>query len=234
MNAQERTAWKLIQAPDIRTHDPVLKRTVRKREIFRGHLRLNSATGCWLWNGPTDRKGRARVYVHGMGTSSNSRSAFVWMLEQWFPGVELPDESKGTVTTCGSVSCLSPFHRQKRGYEHVTKLNPATVRELYALRNDRLTCREVARRYGMGDKTIWDLWTGRTHRDITGAKCKEPKYRKLTPEDVLAIYRRKGTRMTQAEVGTLYNVTRETVSRIWSGRSWSEVTGAVLSEKQTV
>lgn len=237
MITEDAKTWPVVATPDPRQASygaiPEQRRTLRHRARFRSQLQRDPATGCWLWRGYRDRDGRpvfrVRTASHG---NNSSRSAFVWMMEQWFPQVPFPNRDRATRPVCGRGACLSPHHRQQRTYAHLTKLTPGQVAQIFAARGyERVG--QVAARHGVAESTVLNVWAGRSHRDLTGLKVPTSAAVRLTPEMALSIWGCKDTGRTQREVAEEFSVSQATVSNIWRGRTWADLTGARLSASQS-
>lgn len=230
------TTWKIVQAPDPRplyVQSPDAARRRRSRQYFRQHVSYDSATGCWLWSGPS-YEGRPSMKIRESADQGGTytRSAFAWMMDQWFPQVKFPDKSRGTVPSCGESLCVSPHHRTGRSYAHLTKLSDRQVKEIYDSQGEKTTD-EIMSEYGISHKTVWEIWSGRSRQRATGARRPRPVVRKITAEQAVEIYRRKDSGQKQAAVAEEFGISRYAVSHIWSGRMWGKVTGACLSDSQT-
>lgn len=187
-------------------------------------------TGCWVWHGP-DFEGRPITYQWNPATAHNAkRSAFLWMMEVWFPEVKFSDRTRGTAPTCGQPMCIAPHHRRGRTFAHLTKLKPEQVRAIFALRDVRKMA-EVAVEFDVSVSLVSGIWSGKHHVNITGQWDIRKNPRKLTARQALDIYALKG-KGQQQQVADRFNVSRATIRHIWSGLTWSEVTGASLSQEQ--
>lgn len=224
--AKIRKLWRVFQAPlprgvyDFRP-DSIRSRTSKER--FRSRVKLNPSTGCWVWEGPI-YGGNPVTYQWLPDKARNDRrSAFLFLIENWFPDTKFSDRTNSTVRTCGTAACISPLHRQGRSYDHITVLTPSQVREVFAERGKSKVA-EVAASYGVGVVTIYNIWSGRSHAGTTGQRVIARHVRKLNASQVKQIYRRKGT-VTQTALAAEYGVTRSTIGHIWSGETWSNVTG---------
>ena len=230
-------AWKAFRIAPLRNptdYRPETLRVAKAKERFRNRVTYNPRTGCWVWGGPVDYEGRPITYQkHRRGEHNAKRSAFVWMMEQWFPEVRFPDRSRGTVPVCGTATCISPKHRRGRSVNHVTKLSDAQVLQIFRQRDTR-PMGDVAQEFGVSRSLVSGIWRGKHHVALTGQWERRKNYRLLRPNTVLKIYALRGQR-TQQSVADEFGVSRSTIRNIWDGRHWAEVTGhkADLSREQT-
>jgi hypothetical protein len=217
-------AWRKFRAPIVRTKYDFRPGIVRRRvlmERFRSRVRRDPSTGCWLWDGAVV-DGRPQMYIWDEIKGHNIRqSAFVFLMTNWFPN-NRPDRSSNVERICQTECCINPIHHRGRSYSHVIKLTPAQVREIFALRG-KLGPKDVAKKYNVLDIQVHNIWSGRAHTDITGQARIKRRASKLTEEQVLQIYQRRGT-ATQSQLSKEFNVTTGTIAHIWHGRSWTNVT----------
>lgn len=199
---------------------------------FRARVTRDPATACWVWGGPM-WEGRPITYQWNPATGHNAkRSAFLWMMDMWFPDAKFSDRSRGTTPTCGTDRCINPHHRRGRTFDHITVLKPDQVRAIFAAR-DKVPAACLAAEHGVSPGTVYGVWSGRFHSHITGQSEIRRNPRKLTEDQVRELYGLRG-KHTQQAVADKFGVSRATVRHIWSGLTWSEVTGHQLSNKQMV
>lgn len=232
--AEGRAAWRKFQAPAPRgviDYRPEVLRTERAKSRFRQRVTFRDATGCWVWGGPVTYEGHPVTYQWNPATAHNAkRSAFLWMIENWFPDARFSDRTRATAPTCGESRCISPFHRRGRTFAHITKLTSDQVRQIFSLR-DQAKMADVAEQFGVSVSLVSGIWAGKHHSNVTGQWEIRKNPRKLTPTQVREVYALKG-RAKQQAVADSFGVSRSTVRHIWEGVTWTEVTGASLLREQ--
>jgi hypothetical protein len=185
-----------------------------------------------MWQGSFSNGKYPVYYVYSPGTARcKKRSAFLWMMQTWFPNVKMMGNLKGTTPTCGRHSCINPRHRRAYVPDHVYKLTPDQVRKIFGEKGTR-NAKAVAEDFGIEPCTVWRIWSGRQQSDVTGVKRPTKVWRKLTPRDVRAIYALRDSGRSKAAIGRDYGVNPTTIGHIWTGRTWGHVTGAGLSQEQ--
>jgi hypothetical protein len=65
-------------------------------------------SGCWLWTGPTNRRGQPIVSVEGDGTLVHRVAYRLWRKRHRLHGELSPNVP--LVPTCGNRFCVNPFH----------------------------------------------------------------------------------------------------------------------------
>ena len=227
------TAWRKLQSSGparLLDYRPDTVRQQKAKDRFRARVTRDPATRCWVWQGPV-WEGRPITYQWDPSTGHNAkRSAFLWMMDAWFPGTTFSDRSRGTSSTCGTSRCISPFHRRGRTFDHITVLIPDQVRAIFAAR-DQVPAAALAADHGVSPGAIYGIWAGRHHANITGQSEIRKNPRKLTASQAREVYALRG-KSTQQAVADKFNVSRSTVRHIWSGVTWSDVTGHQLSGAQ--
>lgn len=234
METREQAAWRAFRSTATRPkydNHPGARRLGKTNDRFKQRVIRDPHTECWAWTGPTYNSGPICYVWSTTRGRTMTRSAFLWLMEQWFPSVEFADGSRSTQPVCGNRQCISPFHRKSRGYEHLTKLTRTQVLAVFAKRDQR-DARGVAVEFGVSEGAVHGIWSGRFHRSITGQPEVKRSNRKLTAEQATEVYAARGGSGTQRELAERYGVSRATIRRIWDGTIWSEVTGHRLSGKQ--
>ncbi len=222
-------AWEVLQEVGPRGFGPSYANPHKAKSLFLSKVERDPATGCWMWTGSVSNGKYPVHYEYDPGAvRAKKRSAFVWMMSTWFPDVKMPGNVKGTSPTCGRLMCINPRHRRAYVPDHVYKLTPDQVRQIFAEKGKRRPG-EVAAEHGIASCTVWRIWSGKQQADVTGLKKPVKVYRKLTPKEVKTIYSRAGT-VSKASLAREYGVNPTTIGHIWSGRTWSNVTGASLPQ----
>jgi DNA invertase Pin-like site-specific DNA recombinase len=192
--------------------------------------------GCWLWTGPVLKGPKGHLnpgFYHNRATSPDNatRSAFSWMMREWFPDIPLAAHAQTSVT-CGNKLCINPLHRSRSTLQGINgaevRLTPDQVREVYALRSEA-TATEIAARFHVHLSTVNRIWSGGRWRSVTGhTDPKAPP--KMTANRAIAIYQYIGTGRTLQQVAEEFGVSRHTVRSIWLGDTWSQFTKAEKRE----
>lgn len=231
----EGRAWARIQKPAPRghyEHAQVYAKRTSKQVAFRQRVKRNPATGCWLWVGqvlPGSNGHRYPVFYHRReaGDSDNTtRSAFPWMMREWFPEVTVVPYQQ-TTTTCGVPVCINPFHRTARvpgPRQGQARLDHAVVLEIYAMRTSGRTQQSVGEQFGVTPSAVHKIWHGIRWSTLTGHGKDDPCRSKImSAEKALAIYHRR-KEGTAGQVAEEFGVGRTTVTNIWLGETWGHVT----------
>lgn len=220
---REQIAWGRLQelAPRGRyEHTRTLARRNGHRSSF---LRRVDRTpgGCWLWTGPV-QQGKSAKYTLFFFRAiepphpARNRSAFVWMMQEWFPETEVSDKHR-TMATCGNDLCINPHHRRDMKLTRAF-LTPDQVIEIFNAQG-RVAAIDLAAQYGISQSGVSNIWTGKRWSDVTGAKYK-PKAQKPKvhiPDEIVNMIRaQQGIRSTRS-VARDFNVSQASVARIWRG-----------------
>ena len=148
------------------------QRSAPKAVHFRwDRVKRGSSDECWPWRGALNSWGYGAVQVDGVQMNA-SRAAYIATHGAIARGLVVCHR-------CDNPACCNPAHlfvgtqaenladcRSKgraRGQfaggadhpNHVAKLTPDSVREARKLAASGVTCSEIARRFGMDNKTIW-------------------------------------------------------------------------------
>lgn len=236
MMGPEGAAWARVQTPSPRgryEHAQAYARRTAKQTGFRQRVKRNPATGCWLWVGQTVRGPNGYqypVFYHRResGDSDNTtRSAFPWMMREWFPEVEvLP--YRQTTTTCGVRTCISPYHRKIKIPNAGTaqaRMDHHAVLEVYALQDSGRTQADVGAEFNIHASTVHKIWHGITWSTVTGHGQDDPsRSRIMSAKKAMEIYQERLTGRTATEVAEEFGVGRTTVTNIWQGLAWTNIT----------
>lgn len=216
MSDREQVAWgRLTESAPRGRYEHA--RTTEKREQRRANFRDKVARqpdGCWLWTAQAPIRGNKPYPLWGVKVNGKSqqRSAFTWMIGEFFP--ELADKlPHRTTTRCGQSLCINPLHRTN-GMVTRGVLTPEQAREVYALKGTN--AREVAVQFGLSANQVLSIWRGRNWGAVTGAVNKTQQRKVTPPEVVEAIKERLGTASGRS-VAAEFNVSYKTVQRIWGG-----------------
>lgn len=228
----EGRAWRTIHQPAPRgryEHSNKHVIRMRKRQKFLRNLRRDPATACWVWVGSVTKGNygdQHPTFYHWRGNTDNTtRSAFMWMMREWFPSTPV-HRGMQTDTTCGNNLCISPYHRfavtmvRNRGQKHHTK---ADVMRAYKLKGT-MSADEAAAKTGINAPTIRRIWSGQRWSSVTGQENAMP--RRLGPDKVRSIYASRSRHPSMRSAAQEYGVGINTVRAIWMGEAWTEVTGA--------
>jgi len=235
-NTPEGRAWAKVRTPSPKgryEHAQAYRKRVGKQEAFRQRVTRDPATACWLWSGahlsgPNGHRYPMFYHNRRAGDSdNNTRSAFPWMVREWFPDVELAPYQQ-TTTSCGRDMCISPFHRLTRvpgPNQGQVRMDHPTVLEIYALRDSGRTQASVGEQFGISPSAVHKIWHGIRWSSLTGHGRDDPSRSKImSGQKALDIYRQKSTGRTMTEVAEEFGVGRTTVNNIWLGEAWSHVT----------
>lgn len=130
---------------------------------------------CWIWNGSVNR--------HAPNYGSITVDNKTWGVTNYVASVAGVTKGEGErfFQTCGNSLCCKPEH-MGTGPEYLRHLNKGSnrltleqVQTIYALKDTGTDVKTVAAQYGKSEWTIRYIWTGRTHRKITGAIPKNKK-----------------------------------------------------------
>lgn len=236
MSTPEEAAWRRIQTVLPRRsyeHAQAYAKRTAKQAAFRQRVSRDPNTKCWLWTGltlPGSKGHQYPVFYHRResGDSDNTtRSAFPWMLREWFPEVHIVPYQQ-TTTSCGTSVCINPYHRvtRLRGPGHgQTRLDHDVVLEIYALRDSGRTQADVGAQFNITPSAVHKIWHGIRWSSLTGHGVDDPCRAKImSAQKALDIHRQKKTGRTVAEVAQEFGVGPTTVYNIWMGASWQHVT----------
>lgn len=214
MRTKEQTAWGRLSesAPRGRyEHIGTWTKRNRRRTNFVTKIR-REPNGCWVWTGHSAQRGGKPYPLTSWRDRTNnvhvSRSAFGFLVDTFFPEIDLPNR---TVSTCGVDLCISPLHRAD-GMVTNNTLTAEQAVEVYRARGEDPG--GVAERFGVKRSQVLAIWRGRHWREVTGAPEHVPRHKVTTPDVVLAIRARKGQASSRA-VGVEFGVGYKTVLRIW-------------------
>lgn len=235
-NAEER-AWERLQKPVPRgryEHPSVYTLRTRKRVNF--VRRINRKPGaCWLWTGAfvTVANAKLPMYYHNRDAKrtpndNTTRSAFLWMMREWFPEVPTQKWAK-TDATCGNDLCISPYHRQHKKLGNVAepfRINHDQIRQVYALRDSGRGVNEVAREFGWHNTLVSKIWSGARYAGVTGHPNPKPKRKALSAEAAVQVYARLDSNANAQQVADEFGVSVNVVRDIWDGYRHSAATGA--------
>lgn len=216
--AAEGRAWAILQRPAPRGRYEHARSWEIRNNHRRSFVRRINRTpgGCWLWTGQSPERG-GKPYpmvgwrVRRSGRAALHRSAFTWMMEEWFPEehAKLPHR---TTTTCGNNLCLNPYHRVDK-MNTQNKITAEQAVELYALKG-RVHSAEVAEQFGISRNQVLSIWRGRNWASVTGAVKPPPVNRKTPPEVEARIIELKGTGSSR-QIAEQLNISYKTVLRVW-------------------
>lgn len=159
---------------------------------LRERIVVNGTTGCWLWQGGLDKRGRGRIWVEGRLRLAHRE---VW---RFFHGPI--QDGKVLCHHCDNPRCVNPEHL----YVGTQRTNMRDMME----RQGHWTDREPERAQRLGRESG-------AKNDWAGGE-RNPKA-KLTQQQVEWIRRDpRETRYVAAD----YGVNRTTIQRIRQGKSW--------------
>lgn len=157
---------------------PCFKETLRKspEQVIAENVTGGAPSECWLWTGRKDKSGYGRVQRKGPYTYAHR---IAWTIANG----PVPD-GMDVLHHCDVRNCCNPahlwlgthednmkdMHRKGRGS---TKLKPEQVREirqaLAGITGKKVpsgTYQRLAAKYGVTDKQIWTIRTGRQWTDV--------------------------------------------------------------------
>jgi hypothetical protein len=119
--------------------------------------RVDTDTGCWVWNGRVNRKGYGILHVARPGYRARDEYAHRWMYEQHVGPIP-----EGLVLDhlCRNPPCVNPEHVElvthvenlRRGKG--TKLTAHDVEQMRSRREAGETCRAIAASYGISESHV--------------------------------------------------------------------------------
>ena len=129
----------------------------------------------------------------------------------------------------------------KNGEMPNTKISKTDVDKIIKLNKNGKRPYEISKELNIPNYIITSILNGKSWKEYTGIKyvSKEekikdnPLFSKLKKEDVLKIVEKSKQGMTQVEIAKEFNVTKETVHSILTGRTWGKYTGIKKREKTT-
>ena len=222
MDRREQVAWGRLQelAPRGRYEHikPWEKRNRRRRNFVR---RLDrKPNGCWVWTGQRARRAQndyPAVTIRD-GGKHKQRSAFAWMVEEFFPEVTLPHR---TSSTCGNSMCVNPLHRADAMITN-NLLTADEALQVYQLKG-QLKSREVAEKFGISANQVLSIWRGRNWNHVTGhPKPQGPTRPRRTPDEVRRKILEFQGEASSREVAAQFGVSFRTVARIWANPGLSQ------------
>lgn len=209
---------------------------------------LDERTGCLLWKGSVDSKGRPHAHWGGV-----RRKAHIMAFE--LTGGVLP-QGKLLRHLCNTPRCCNPDHLRvgthaenmadkaasgvtagEKNYRALVTNERAC--EIYATKGSKPAA-AIAATYGVSTNLVHRIWNGQSYARITGASH-TPKGRpqgdanpasRCSNETVLLIYEEKTAgSLTAAATARKYGVSDPMVRNIWSGKTHSSITGAKKGER---
>lgn len=205
-------------------------------------------TGCLLWKGSVDSKGRPHAHWGGL-----RRKAYIMAFE--LTGGVLP-QGKLLRHLCNTPRCCNPDHLKvgthaenmaDKAASGVTAgekncralLTNRRACEIYATKGSKPAA-AIAVTFGVPTNLVHRIWNGQSYARITGAS-RAPTGRpqgdanpasRCSNETVLLIYEEKTAgSLTAAATARKYGVSDRMVRNIWSGKTHSGITGAEKSER---
>ena len=200
-------------------------------------------TGCRVWTKGLDSKGRPHAHW-----GRRRRKAHIFAFE--LAGGEL---LRGTVLrhVCNNPRCCNPDHllvgthaenmRDKavsgisageRNYN--AAVSDAVACDIFRARGKGSTA-EIAARFGVSLKVVLSIWNGHSYARATGASLQRkgrPRGQdnhssRCSNETALLVYAEKAAGMPSAAAAARKHAVSESIARnIWSGRSFTDITGA--------
>ncbi len=111
-----------------------------------------------------------------------------------------------------------------------TKLSEEDVLEIYKLAHESvMTTREISFKFDICESNVGYIKFGKTWSNVTGHKNDpgKKKVAQLTTQDVHKIYiLAKAGKLSETEIGKMFNVTKNAIRSIANGHSWIKVTAA--------
>lgn len=192
-------------------------------ERFWGKVTRGDPDDCWEWAGRRHRQGSGIFWIDPKPLLSH-RVAFEWA------NGPIP-AGQCVCHRCDHPPCVNPNHlfpgTQKENMRDMSRkrrrhaLTADQVAEARALREGRLTVKQVAARFGVCGTTVMkDVRLG-------GAKGERNAHARLTASAVRAIRTLRQAGLSTAFLGRMYGVNGCTVSAVARGRSWRHVTAEV-------
>ena len=228
-----RTAWDVVQSPLPRSryqHESAYKRRESKRDSFRRKLRLTDG-GCWLWTSSTVIGAGKRQYPifnhrRELTPDNTTRAAFNWMMQEWFPDVDVPAYTR-TSSECGNSLCLSPYHRYinfENGGKGKPRMDHRRVLDIYSWRGKQ-SAASTAELFEVHVSTVERIWNGTRWSSVTGHR-RDGKTPPMDATRARAIFADRNSGLSQQQVADKHGTSRVTVRSIWYGHTWSTATGA--------
>jgi hypothetical protein len=206
-------------------------------------------TGCQVWNGAADTYGYGHAWWNG-----KRRKAHIMAIEVSGKTLE-----QGMVVRhlCNNTRCCNPEHLQvgtpvenmadkatsgvvaAENSPHALLSNKQAA-EVFSFRGTE-TAFAVAARYGVAPHVVRGIWNGETYRLVTNATPRRHgrvtgesnAAAKITNAQAVALYARRSDRRGVAgQVARELGVPVAVVKRVWSGRTYSKVTGAKKHEQR--
>lgn len=117
-----------------------------------------------------------------------------------------------------------------------SRISDADAREVIRLRDDRVSRREIADRFGISVGLVSKIHTGK-NRQWTGGGTNQLGFRKLKEADIPVIHDLGSLGLSYAEIGKRFGVTGDLISMIISGKAWKRLhpnANASISEPPAV
>lgn len=196
------------------------------------------ADGCWRWTRHVNSGGE------GYGVFSvNNRLAYVHRFSYAMVHGDIPD-GLCVMHSCDVRTCVNPQHLRlgtpadnsadmvsKGRHQHgedspLARLSDADVVRIKERRASGESTVLIAKEFGLSATHVGSICRGRFWKhlrpDLNVASGCIHVGRKLSDDDVAEIRRLRGT-MTNREIGILFGVTNQAVSKIHTGRAHAEV-----------
>ena len=208
------------------------------QERFATRFQVDTATGCWNWQGPKNAKGYGRiagVVIDGVRHTEHERAMLAhrvaWLLYRG--PIPLSDAAHGTVVMhkCDNPACVNPHHLllgtqadnvrdmiQKgrkvsgtpSGVEH-WRSKIETQEDIDLICSTKGRTKELAERFGV------DVCTIKRIRTRNGVKVSQPEKFKNKPLTQEAIDHIRSTPPGTRGLGKLYGVGKTTIANIRKG-----------------
>lgn len=140
-------------------------------DVFK-HVRMGAPDECWPWEASRSNKGVPYFQVDG-----RKRVAYAVVFEL-VHGPLLPGEVVRHTCDRGSgrteFSCCNPKHLERGTHsqnmedmkrKHRHGMSHYVVRAIRKLASDGITPAEIAKRYGIGESTVRDIVSEKTHKE---------------------------------------------------------------------